>query len=321
MKLIRIIKSLFEEKPKFIDIPSNTFNNNEKIKDNNDRTTSRTSESNADIIISLLDMMLKTVETTFSSIKERLNEKEKIRNEISRLKKLKLSNSINTKILSAKLEQINNERDAYLKSESFKKWAKTLLKNDKNTILLERNDFEKVLDQYGYEWCCLPLYQKALPLSIIEDAERFNRDFNKYRGLFPSSQYVVYDKEQEIGRRRDERGYRILHFGVLPYSDHNIITVYHNYDDKTENITIDEIISPRLEYNQYNSSKISYYFNIIPLKDTFGIAYNKSKNDDVLILFKLLKFGRVLIISFNDDETDEQIKQKYQLITQSLKNH
>ena len=108
---------------------------------------------------------------------------------------------------------------------------------------------------------------------------------------------------------------------MLPYSDHNIITVYHNYDDKTENITIDEIISPRLEYNQYNSSKISYYFNIIPLKDTFGIAYNKSKNDDVLILFKLLKFGRVLIISFNDDETDEQIKQKYQLITQSLKKH
>lgn len=321
MKLIRIIKSLFEEKPKFIDIPSNTFNNNEKIKDNNDRTTSRTSESNADIIISLLDMMLKTVETTFSSIKERLNEREKIRDEISRLKKLKLSNSINTKILSVKLEQINNERDAYLKSESFKKWAKTLLKNDKNTILLERNDFEKVLDQYGYEWCCLPLYQKALPLSIIEDAERFNRNFNKYRGLFPRSQYVVYDKEQEIGRRRDERGYRILHFGVLPYSDHNIITVYHNYDDKTENITIDEIISPKLEYNQYNSSKISYYFNIIPLKDTFGIAYNKSKNNDVLILFKLLKFGRVLIISFNDDETDEQIKQKYQLITQSLKKH
>ena len=38
MKLIRIIKSLFEEKPKFIDIPSNTFNKNEKIKDNNDRT-------------------------------------------------------------------------------------------------------------------------------------------------------------------------------------------------------------------------------------------------------------------------------------------
>ena len=204
MKLIRIIKSLFEEKPKFIDIPSKTFNNDEKIKDNNDRTTSITSESNADIIISLLDMMLKTVETEFSSIKERLNEREKIRDEISRLKKLKLSNSINTKILSAKLEQINNERDAYLKSESFKKWAKTLLKNDKNTILLERNDFEKVLDQYGYEWCCLPLYQKALPLSIIEDAEQFNRDFNKYRGLFPSSQYVVYDKEQEIGRRRDE---------------------------------------------------------------------------------------------------------------------
>ena len=92
MKLIRIIKSLFEEKPKFIDIPSNTFNNNEKIKDNNDRTTSRTSETKADIIISLLDMMLKTVETAFSSIKERLNEREKIRNEISRLKKLKLSN-------------------------------------------------------------------------------------------------------------------------------------------------------------------------------------------------------------------------------------
>lgn len=86
MKLIRIIKSLFEEKPKFIDIPSKTFNNDEKIKDNNDRTTSITSESNADIIISLLDMMLKTVETAFSSIKERLNEREKIRDEISRLK-------------------------------------------------------------------------------------------------------------------------------------------------------------------------------------------------------------------------------------------